>query len=122
MMKKSCIMKPQYDIGGLMPKTILGKWSVGLIPAMLVLFFIGFSLADTLYESVSAGGTILADIVSRPALALSMLAGFGAGISAFVTGLISIIKYGERRALVFVSTVVGAAVILFLIAEFIFPH
>ena len=105
-----------------MPKTKCGKWSTGLVPAMVLLFLLGFSLTDTLYQGVPAGGTITADILSRPALALSMLAGFGAGIAAFVTGLISIVKYGERRALVFISTLIGAAVIVFLIAEFISPH
>ena len=105
-----------------MPKTILGKWSIGLVPAMVLLFFLGFSLTDTLYAGVPAGGTIFADILGRPALALSMLAGFGAGISAFIVGLIGIIQRKERGALVFISTLVGAAVVLFLIAEFVFPH
>ena len=67
-------------------------------------------------------GTIPADIISRPALAISMLAGFGAGISALATGLISIIKQKERAFLVFLSTLVGAALTFFLIAEFLFPH
>ncbi len=105
-----------------MPKTNLGKWSVGLILVMFVLLFIGSSLTDSLYESVPAGSTILADIIGRPALALSMLVGFGAGISALVTGLISILKKKERALLVYVSTLVGAALTLFLIAEFLFPH
>jgi hypothetical protein len=105
-----------------MPKTKLGKWSVWLIPVMFVLFFVGTSLTNTLYESVSAGNTIFADIIRRPALALSMLVGFGAGISAFVIGLIDIIKQKERALLVFGSTLVGAAVIVFLILEFSFPH
>lgn len=104
-----------------MPKTNLGKWSVGLILIMFVLFFIGTSLTDTLYESVPAGGTILADISSRPALALSMLLGMAAGFSALVTGLISILKQKERSLLVFTSTLIGAGLTLFLIAEFFFP-
>lgn len=105
-----------------MPKTRTGKWSVWLVPAMVLLFFIGFSLADTLYAATPAGDTIFADIVSRPALALSMLVGFGAGVSAFVIGLISLIKQKERSALVFISTLIGAALTVFLIAEFLFPH
>ena len=105
-----------------MPKTNLGKWSVGLILVMFVLLFIGSSLTDSLYESVPAGDTLFADIIGRPALALSMLVGFGAGISALVTGLISILKKKERALLVYVSTLVGAALTLFLIAEFLFPH
>jgi len=105
-----------------MPKTKLGKWSVVLIPVMFLLFFIGFSLADSLYESVPAGDTIFKDIIGRPALAISMLVGFGAGIAALVIGLISIIKQKERALLVYLSTLVGAGLTLFLIAEFLFPH
>jgi hypothetical protein len=105
-----------------MPKTNLGKWSVGLILAMFVLFVIGSSLTNSLYESVPAGGTILKDIVSRPVLAISMLVGMASGISALVTGLVAIIKRKERAILVYASTLVGAALTLYLIAEFMFPH
>jgi len=105
-----------------MPKTKLGRWSVLLIPLMFVLFFIGSSLTNTLYEGVSAGGTILKDIASRPVLALSMLIGMGAGVSALVLGLISIIKKKERALLVYLSTLVGAGLTVFLIAEIAFPH
>ena len=61
------------------PQTTLGKWSFGLIVVMPILFAIGPLSADTLYESIPAGGTILADIAARPALALTMLAGMGIG-------------------------------------------
>ena len=105
-----------------MPKTKLGISSVGLIFGMFVLFLIGTSLTNTLYDSVPAGDTIFADIINRPVLALSMLTGFGAGISALVTGLISIINKKERAILVFVSTLIGAGVVVFLILEFAFPH
>ncbi len=53
-----------------MPKSSLGKWSLGLLIEMPLLILIGTSFANTLYKSVPVGGTILADIVSRPALAL----------------------------------------------------
>ena len=105
-----------------MPKTKSGKWSVVLIPVMIVLILVGSSLAGSLYESVPAGSTILADIVNRPALAISMLLGFAAGVTALVTGLISIIKRKERSVLVYISTLIGLGVTLFLIAEFAFPH
>jgi hypothetical protein len=105
-----------------MPKTILGKWSFGLIIAMPLLFVIGMSFTNSLYESVPAGGTILRDIVSRPALAITMLAGMASGISAFITGLIAIFKQKERTILVYAATIVGAALTLFLIGEFLFPH
>lgn len=105
-----------------MPKNTLGKWSLILIVVMPVLMFIGSSLTNTLYEGVSSGDTIPQDLLARPLLATLMLAGFGCGIAAFVTGLITIIKDKERAALVFISTLLGALVIVYLILEIAFPH
>jgi len=106
----------------LMPGTAQGKWSVGLIIVMPILFIIGSSLAGSLYESISAGGTILADISKRPFLALSMLAGMAAGISGFITGLLAIFRQKEKTILVYLSTVIGGLLTLYLIAELAFPH
>ena len=105
-----------------LPKTKLGKWSVGLIIAMFSLFFVGRLFFLKVYTSVSAGETILRDIVARPGLALSMLSGFASGIIAFITGLTTIIRNRERSILVFIATIIGALLILFLAAEVIFPH
>jgi hypothetical protein len=105
-----------------MPRNAIAKWSLGLIIAMPILFYIGMTLTGTLYEGVSSGDTLLADISARPALALSMLLGMACGISAFVTGMISITKHRERGILVYASTIIGAALILFLAAEVIWPH
>ena len=105
-----------------MAKTTLGKWSIGLILAMPILFAMGMSFTNSLYKSVPAGNTILADIISRPALAIAMLAGFAAGISAFITGLMAIFKQKERAILVYLSSLVGAALILYIIGEFLYPH
>lgn len=104
------------------PKTALGWWSVGLIVAMPCLFFIGTAMADWWYETVPAGGTLWGDIVERPALALTMLTGMGAGIAAFITGLLGIVRKQERGVLVYISTVIGALLILFLGGEVITPH
>ena len=104
-----------------MPKTYLGKWSLGLIIAMPILFVLGLSLPDILYESTPASNTFLDDIVNRPLLALSMLAGVGAGISALITGLVAVLKRKERALLVYGSTLVGGVVTLFVIAMFLFP-
>lgn len=106
----------------LTPRTTLGTWTVGLIAAMPILFVIGSSLSSSLYESVPAGRTILADIVARPALALAMLAGMGVGISAFIIGLLAIVKQKENALLVYVSTVIGGLLTLFLASEVGFPH
>ena len=104
------------------PKTKLGKWSLGLAAAMLALFFIDMFFTTLLYESVPAGGTILKDIAVRPALALTMLSGMVSGISAFVTGLIAIIRQKERAILVYGATLIGALLIIFLLGEFISSH
>ena len=106
----------------ILPKTILGWWSLGLATAMPVLFFIGMSFTNLLYESVPAGGTILKDIVVRPALALMMLAGMVSGVSAFIIGIIAIIRQKERALLVYGATLIGALLIIFLLGELIFPH
>jgi hypothetical protein len=104
------------------PQTTAGQWSVGFIVAMPILFIIGWSFTNSLYPSISAGETILADIAARPALALTMLAGMLAGISSFITGLLAILRQKERAILVYVSTVIGAFFIVFLISEILFPH
>jgi hypothetical protein len=106
----------------ILPKTKLGWWSLGLAVAMPVLFFIGMSFTTLLYKSVPAGGTILKDITVRPALALTMLAGMASGISAFIIGLIAIIRQKERALLVYGATLTGALLAIFLFGEFIFPH
>lgn len=104
------------------PTSLVGKWSLGLIIAMPILFVIGSSFVDSLYASIPAGDTIVQDIAARPALALTMLAGMAAGISAFVTGLLAIIRKKEQALLVYVSTAVGGFLIVYLAGEIIFPH
>jgi hypothetical protein len=106
----------------IIPGTALGKWSVILIITMPLLFVIGSSFTNTLYESIPAGNTILADIAARPLLALTMLVGMAAGVVAFILGLTSIIKNKERALLVYFSTLIGGLLILYLIGEVVFPH
>ena len=106
----------------ILPITTLGKLSVGLIVAMPLLFIIGSSLTNSLYKYVPAGGTVLADMAARPALALAMLAGMAAGISAFITGLLAIIRQKDNALLVYVSSFIGALLMLFLTGEILFPH
>ena len=119
MRKEDSMTKQPWRI---MPKTTLGKWSVGLIVAMPIFFIIGTSFTNSLYKSVPAGGTILADIAARPALALTMLAGMVAGILAFIVGLLAIVRQKENALLVYVSTVIGALFMLYLAGEMLYPH
>jgi LPXTG-motif cell wall-anchored protein len=105
-----------------LPATGLGKWSVWLIVAMLLLFFIGGSLSRSLYDSIPAGNTIMEDFNGRPVLALSMLAAMLSGVAAFITGLWAILKQKERALLVYASSLIGAMLLVLLAGEFIFPH
>jgi len=105
-----------------MPQSRLGKWSLWLIVAMPVLFFVGASFTNLLYPSVPAGNTILEDIAGRPVLALTMLAGMVSGILAFAMGLIAVIRQKERALLVYVAIIIGALLMLFLAGEVLFPH
>lgn len=106
----------------IMPNTLLGKWSVGLIVAMPLLFYIGASFAHSLYRSVPAAGSILADISARPALSLTMLAGIAAGILAFIIGLLAVIRQKEHAILVYVASAIGAFLLLFVAGEMLFPE
>lgn len=106
----------------MLPNTTLGKWSLGLIIAMPILFVIGTSFTDTIYQSVPSGDTIMKDIAARPALALTMLSGMVAGISAFITGLLAILRKKDHALMVYIATVVGGFLIIFLAGEVLFPH
>ena len=104
------------------PKTGLGKCSVMLIIAMPIFFALGSSFANSLYRSVPSGNTILADIMARPALALTMLTGMAAGVAAFVTGSIAMFKQKDNTHLVCLATILSALFVMFLIGEIAFPH
>ena len=105
----------------ILPKTNLGKWSVVLIIAMPILFYIGVSFVD-FYSFIPAGRTILQDIVNRPGVALPMLTGFACGIAAFFTGIMGIIKKKDYSILVFLSSAMGFFILLWCFAEVLFPH
>jgi hypothetical protein len=51
-----------------------------------------------------------------------MLAGMAAGILAFITGLLAIIRQKDNALLVYVSSLIGALLMLFLAGEVLSPH
>jgi hypothetical protein len=106
----------------IIPKSKLAKLAIFLIGAMPVLFTIGSLMANSIYKSVPAGDTILLDIMARPALAITMIAGMICGISAFVIGVFAFFKRKERAILIYIPIVVGGFLILFLFGEILFPH
>ena len=97
------------------PNTSLGKWSVILIAVSFIFFIL-------LYSFIASGQRGGDTFFSRPALAVPMLLAGISAACAFFTGITCIIMSRERAIFVFVSTVVGFFVLLFGLAEIIFPH
>ena len=93
----------------------MGKWSTGLIVA----FFLFFALFAALVASGQRGGeTFFGNLaLTIPAF----LAGVSA-ISAMVVGIISIVRSRERSVFVFLATVIGLLVLIFLLGEILVPH
>jgi hypothetical protein len=80
-----------------LPKTVLGKWSVSLIVISFLLFLAVFRFG---LVSIDAGKLLAGGITAA------------AGIAAFFTGLISIVK-NERAVLVFLSIIIGFLALMF---------
>lgn len=106
----------------LMPGTAPGKWAVGLIVGMPILFVLGSTLAQSLYAAIPSGSNLVEDIAARPFLALAMLAGMIAGISGFLTGLLAILKHKDHAILVYGAAVIGGLVTILLIGQLAFPE
>ena len=101
----------------ILPKSSLGRWSVGLAAAFILLNV----LLQTFYAYVHRNPVPNPGPPS-PVILMAVVADYISGIAAFVTGLISIIKSKERAILVFLVVVVGVLALLFLLGEVIFPH
>ena len=103
-------MKPHF-----MLRTTLGKWSTALIVAFIVLL-VSFQL---LVASGQRGGETF---FSALVLAVPILIGGICGVSAFVIGLIGVIRSRERSVTVYLAVTIGLLVLLWGLAEIIFPH
>ncbi len=99
----------------LKPRTIMGKWSIGLIIA----FFLFFAVFLILIALGQRGGDTF---FSNLALTIPMLLAGVSSVSALVTGIIGIVKSRERSVLVFLATAIGLIVLIFSLGEVIFPH
>jgi hypothetical protein len=97
------------------PKTLLGKWSLGLIIA----FFLSLATAMLLVASGQQGGETF---FSNLAITIPMFLAGACGISAFITGLIGIIRSRERSILVFLAAAIGFFVLFFVLGELLSPH
>ena len=99
----------------LIPKTALGKSSI----VLAALFFLLLPVFLLLVASGQRGGETFSDNMYLSVTGLIMDI---AAISAFFTGIISIIISKERALLVLLSTLIGLFVLLFNAGEFLFPH
>ena len=79
----------------ILPKTSLGRWSVGLAAACFLPPLVQWLAGPELHSAVDPVALIIT-------VALGIL-----GIGSVVTGLISIIKRKERSILVFVAVIVA---------------
>jgi len=73
----------------------------------------------SLVASGQRGGELF---FSNLALAIPILIAAILAISSFFTGIIGILRSGERAVYVYISTLLGFFVLLFSLAEIIFPH
>ena len=78
-----------------LPKTSLGRWSVGLVVAWILFFVLSVVILGPGPNYNRALAIALTIVVS------------GIGGAALVTGFISIIKNKERSVLVFLTTAMG---------------
>jgi len=100
---------------GLMPRTVIGKCSTGLIIA----FFLFFAVFWIMIALGQRGGDTF---FSNLALTIPMLLAGVSSISAMVIGIIGIVRSRERSILVFLATVIGFIVSIFVLGEILFPH
>jgi predicted Abi (CAAX) family protease len=98
-----------------LPKTSLGKWSVGFVVAFILFFAL-------LLIFVASGQRGDDKFFSNLLLAVPVLLAGTCGVAAFVTGLIGVIKSKERSILVFLAILIGFDILVFCFGEFLVPH
>lgn len=83
-----------------LPKTTPGKWSVGLSIAFIILIWLKIQ-----------------NSIPVPTFAIAAL-----GLAGFVISLVAIIKNRDRSLLNWLPVLVGLLILLWTVAELLFPH
>jgi len=91
-----------------MPKTKLGKWAGGFLAVFLV-FLVALILGMNLLGI--GPGTPLIVIVGTCAMI--------AGVAAFITGAVSLMKFKDRSLVVMLATILGFIAVVIVIMEVI---
>jgi hypothetical protein len=88
-----------------MPKTKLGKWTVGLAIAVVVFYYIGILVRP----DVNGSGIFDA---GESLFALAMIAQALSGIVAVIVGLVAIFKVRDRSILVYLALLFGLLIFI----------
>jgi hypothetical protein len=97
------------------PESAWGKWSIRLIVAFFI--FLGlFALAIGL--GARGGATYFSNLT----LAIPFTIAWVCAIGSFGVGLASVIKQKERSVFVFLAIGLGLLILLWVLAEVLFPH
>jgi hypothetical protein len=96
-----------------MPRTRLGRWSVGLAATFLILFIINQAVF------IPSAVVVPWRHVLLPLYGIAMLL---CGLSSGVVGLIAVLRRHERSALVWFTVLPGLFVLFLLIGEVLVPH
>jgi len=99
----------------IIPKTRLGN----LVIILILIFFIFLGLFFLFVFLGERGG---ATFFSNLKLTIPIMIAVISGISAFFIGSSSIIKKKERAISVFLATILGFFILLWVLAEVMFPH
>lgn len=84
----------------LLPKSLLGKWSLGLSVVFIVLIWLKIQYS-----------------IHIMTFAIAAL-----GLAGFITSIISIFKIKDRSILNFLPILVGLIIVFWIVAEIIYPH
>lgn len=99
-----------------LPTTKLGKCTIGLIISLILFFLLAAAIATLGRQT--GGDTLTANNY----IAIPMLLAAVSGVSAFMIGLIAVLKYKERSLIVFLSIFIGLNILVFILGEFLTPH
>jgi len=102
-----------------MPKTLLGKWAVGLGIALVVLMALELLFAAAIGgdPAVIAGNSLLSILAAVLSIALTLV-----GPLSFLLGIFTIIKYKEWLVCKSLAVLYVLVFFMFMLGEFIFPH
>jgi len=101
-----------------LPATVLGKWSMWLAVAFVVMFAINMVFVGVFGTSTDPAWRSFSSTYLPFYGITLMLCGFVSGI----VGIVAIFKQGERSLITLLTVVPTLFVIVFLLGEFLVPH